>query len=41
MKRDSTETFNNEINSRPRKKNYPTNRLLYNDMGELRSFHLI
>ena len=40
MKKDLTKIFINEIYSKPRKRNYPTNQIIYNHIDEIWSIHL-
>ena len=41
MKRESTETFIDEISSLPPRKKYPTNKIVYNHINEIRSIDLL
>ena len=40
MKNDLTKIFSDEIYSKPRRKNYPTNKLIYNNIDEIWSIDL-
>ena len=40
MKKDLTKTFIDEIYSNPPKKNYPTNKVIYNHIDEIWSIDL-
>ena len=40
MKKDLTKTFIDEIYSSPPKKNYPTNKIIYNHIDQIWSFDL-
>ena len=40
MKKDLTRTFINDIYSKPPKKNYPTNKIVYNHIDEFWSIDL-
>ena len=40
MKKDLTKIFIDELNSKPPKKNYETNKLVYNDIDGIWSFDL-
>ena len=40
MKKDLTKIFVDEIYSKPPRRNYPTNKLIYNDLDEIWSIDL-
>ena len=41
VKKNLTKTFIDEIYSKPPKKNYPTNKIIYNHKDEIRSIDLV